>query len=337
MKENKIENKNFKVYMHTSPNGKRYIGITSQRPVHRWGGNGYGYIDNTYFWRAIQKYGWDNFQHEILFEGLTKEEAEQKEIELIAHYDSTNPSKGYNITAGGGYSFNVTLMPVKQYTMDGIFVKEYECIKDASEETGTNKGCISLCCNNKEKTANGYIWRFSDVELTQEHLSWCNTDEHSNCWIAVRQYSKNGEFIQEYKNVTLASLEVNAQIGSILSCCKGISKIAADSIWRYAWEELTEEHLAWCNEPNGSKHKRRIVQYLKDGTFIRTYESVGEAAKISGISRVSISAVCGGQKESVKGFIWRYASDITDHTAPSSLLSLPYWKQYREVKKWQEK
>lgn len=77
-----------------------YIGITAHKPEKRWS-NGHGYKNNPYFWRAIQKYGWNNFKHEILFEGLTKEEAEQKEIELIAYYRSNCRDYGYNISNGG--------------------------------------------------------------------------------------------------------------------------------------------------------------------------------------------------------------------------------------------
>lgn len=94
-------NKDYCVYMHTSPSGKRYIGITSQKPERRWRKNGEGYKDHVYFWRAIQKYGWDNFEHIILFDGLIKEEAEQKEIELIAYYNSNNEDYGYNLSSGG--------------------------------------------------------------------------------------------------------------------------------------------------------------------------------------------------------------------------------------------
>lgn len=87
--------------MHTSPSGKRYIGITGQNHKRRWRKNGAGYKNHVYFWNAIKKYGWDNFKHEILFEGLTKEEAEQKEIELIAKYNSNNENCGYNLSTGG--------------------------------------------------------------------------------------------------------------------------------------------------------------------------------------------------------------------------------------------
>lgn len=103
------DKKIFKVYKHTLPkdisgkdNDMVYIGITCQDKVYyRWGRNGIKYKSNIYFYRAIQKYGWDNFKHEVLFDGLTKEEANKKEVELIAEYDSTNKFRGYNIEFGG--------------------------------------------------------------------------------------------------------------------------------------------------------------------------------------------------------------------------------------------
>ena len=66
----------------------------------RWR-NGKGYKNQNLIYRAIIKYGWDNIKHEILFENLTKEEAEQKEIELIAFYKSNQKEFGYNIENGG--------------------------------------------------------------------------------------------------------------------------------------------------------------------------------------------------------------------------------------------
>lgn len=93
------QEKEYCVYKHTAPNGKVYIGQTCKKPTERWA-NGFGYRHQM-FYNAIQKYGWDRIAHEILFEGLSKEEADKKEIELIAYYDSTNPEKGYNLAFGG--------------------------------------------------------------------------------------------------------------------------------------------------------------------------------------------------------------------------------------------
>lgn len=81
-----------------------YIGITCQNtPKYRWH-NGKGYKNNRYFTSAIQKYGWDGFTHSVLASGLTQEEAEQMEEELINKYDTTNREKGYNILPGGNVS-----------------------------------------------------------------------------------------------------------------------------------------------------------------------------------------------------------------------------------------
>lgn len=93
---------NYCVYKHTGPEGKVYIGITKRKPEKRWN-SGRGYESNRYFFRAIQKYGWGNFEHEILESGLTQAEAEEKERYYIRLYDSTNPDNGYNIEAGGIY------------------------------------------------------------------------------------------------------------------------------------------------------------------------------------------------------------------------------------------
>lgn len=91
---------NYTVYMHISPSNKRYIGITSQKIERRWR-NGKGYTNNIHFANAINKYGWDNFQHIIIAKRLTKEVAEWLEIELIREWNTTDINKGYNVNLGG--------------------------------------------------------------------------------------------------------------------------------------------------------------------------------------------------------------------------------------------
>lgn len=90
----------YTVYRHISPSGKIYVGITGQRPKKRWQ-CGQGYKDNPYFWKAIKKYGWDNIKHEILFTGLSAEEAFGAEKKLIAKYKSNDREFGYNLSSGG--------------------------------------------------------------------------------------------------------------------------------------------------------------------------------------------------------------------------------------------
>lgn len=88
------------VYMHISPSGKRYIGITSQTPERRWR-DGNGYKDSPYFWKAINKYGWNAFEHTIIKTNLSVFEACDLERALIKKYNTLNRDFGYNLTSGG--------------------------------------------------------------------------------------------------------------------------------------------------------------------------------------------------------------------------------------------
>lgn len=91
----------YRLYKHTFPNGKVYIGITSQ-PLEARFQNGNGYKKCPKMYNAILKYGWNNVEHELLYDGLSKQEAEEKEIETIAFYNSV--VNGYNADHGGNVS-----------------------------------------------------------------------------------------------------------------------------------------------------------------------------------------------------------------------------------------
>lgn len=75
-----MKSENFKVYMHISPSKKVYIGITCEANIEdRWK-KGKGYKHSPHFTTAINKYGWDNFKHLILYTNLTQDEACEKEL-----------------------------------------------------------------------------------------------------------------------------------------------------------------------------------------------------------------------------------------------------------------
>lgn len=93
------DNAKYVVYVHTNKiNGKKYVGQSSN-VVQRWRCGGKNYFSSAKFFNAIKKYGWDNFTHEILFQDLNKEAANNIEKQLIKEYDSIN--NGYNIQEGG--------------------------------------------------------------------------------------------------------------------------------------------------------------------------------------------------------------------------------------------
>lgn len=91
--------KPYKIYLHISPSGGVYVGQTKQECTKRWK-NGSGYRkENKAFYNVIKKYGWDNIKHIVLFDNLTKDEANTHEIGLIKSFRQN--SNCYNITNGG--------------------------------------------------------------------------------------------------------------------------------------------------------------------------------------------------------------------------------------------
>jgi hypothetical protein len=86
------------VYEHLFPNGKRYIGITSTEPETRWR-CGEGYKTQKKIANAIKHFGWNNIQHNVIADNLTKEQAASLEEYLIATLDTIE--SGYNDAIGG--------------------------------------------------------------------------------------------------------------------------------------------------------------------------------------------------------------------------------------------
>lgn len=186
---------NYNVYIHICPNGKRYVGLTTQRLSRRWR-NGKGYANNKHFTNAILKYGWDNIEH-ISYKVNTEQEMFYLEKYLIAFYNTTNSLNGYNHSEGGEFSGsgckwkyteeqktakrgpnnpmygkhhpldvrkkiseNQPCKQVVQYTLDDQLVKVWRSMSDAANNLGLHKTNISACCRGKQNSAGGYKWKY---------------------------------------------------------------------------------------------------------------------------------------------------------------------------------
>lgn len=147
------------IYCHISPSGKKYIGQTTTSLKHRFD-NGRNYESSPIFWKAIQKYGWDNFEHLILEEIICEDKDKliellnSKEREKIIEYNTLIPN-GYNIELGGGQG-RVTENKKKQISstmlgertpskekLEELYIKENKTIKEISEKLKINVNSIS--------------------------------------------------------------------------------------------------------------------------------------------------------------------------------------------------
>ena len=217
----------YTVYQHKNKiNGKIYIGITSQKPEQRWGSQGCNYKSSPHFYSAIQKYGWDNFEHNILFTDLTKEQACLKEQELIKNFNSMNREYGYNSTSGGD-----------------IFIMNEETKQKISQAMIGNQNGLGHPCSEekKEKISNAQKGR----KFTEEHkqkLSEAAKNRHVPCSEEKKQTLKEKShkkpvYCEELNKVFESVQECGRQLGipatNITKLCNGRGKTLKGYHLRY--------------------------------------------------------------------------------------------------------
>lgn len=292
------------VYVHTNKiNGKKYVGITSQKPNRRWGCNGDGYKSQM-FYKAIQKYGWDNFDHEILYTDLDKNTAGAIEMDLIERYKTNVPEYGYNLSIGGDYNGNV-FMPVDQYSLNGELLHSFASIKDACLATNANESSISSCCVGRIQSSFGYIWRRKGEPFDKYDTNiTCTYDENGNVHYGkpVNQYSVYGKYINTYPSIREADKFLNISSG-VSDVCNKRSRTAGGYVWRFTsecngTEDIDVDMKYLIDVP--------IIQYDLQYNKIAIYPSIAEASRKTGFSSRQIIKCCKNQKYNYKDFIWQY-------------------------------
>ena len=247
----------YTVYCHINKiNGKVYVGLTSQPRVQdRWGKDGKGYQKCSYFWKAIQKYGWNNFEHIILEYGLTKEEANEKEKYYVTLYKANNRNFGYNLREGGLDDYQPckeTLEKAAAATRlrKGTYGRKVKClttgdifqsISEAERWSGSVK--VGECCRGQRNYAGSH-------PQTGELLQWEYAEDSASVTIhclekildrAPRKYTpvmceNTGEIFVSYKEAAKwAGLK---DVANIIRCTKGERQTAGK-------HPVTGERLKW--------------------------------------------------------------------------------------------
>lgn len=261
----------YSLYVHTNmTNGKQYCGVTCQIPEYRWREGG-GYTHNTHFQRAIQKYGWDRFSHEIIADGLTQHEANIAEQEYIREHNLTNPEYGYNQTLGGegavGYKHTDEAKTRMSECRTGHVVSEETKAKIGDKNRGKNNGMYSKRPWNKGvpmtsevkgrvsenrigKTAgeNHPMYGKHHTEETKRKISASHIGKATwNKGIktgikpvnarAVSMMDDYGNVIMRFESLAEAASYVKGDARNIGACCRKKVKHAYSYSWSYAEED----------------------------------------------------------------------------------------------------
>ena len=205
------------IYTHTNKtNGKIYVGLTSMIPEERWR-NGKGYHEGTHFRNAIDMYGWDNFEHKIIKDNLTKEEASYWEQYYISFYNSTDRRCGYNMSSGGEHGGHPQTEETKRkISENGIGFKG----KKHTEES---------------------LYKMSIAKIGENHPNYGkHLSEDLKEKLKVSAINNSGrlflcvELNQVFNNLNEAYEVTTCPKGAIVLCCQGKQIQSKGYHWKYA-------------------------------------------------------------------------------------------------------
>ena len=300
------------VYMHVNKtNGKKYVGITLDLK-RRWKGQGSEYKKSPYFYRAIQKYTWNGFDHLLLLNGLTKSMAEQIEIQLIKKYHThiNNGKEGYNLTNGGEGVTSCSGLrasnkkEVFAYNPDGTFYKSWPLIKFALKELQRINGeQIRKVIKGKQELAFGYQWRDKYCGEKIEPVDIYQNKIYRN--IPIVRLSGNKQ-ITYYNDIY--DIDNSYTIARVKYAFWKNKHSACDYLWFFKNDfdkNLIDTYLK-------ESDIRCVYQYDLDGNFIKSYSSPLEASKITGFGIEGITSCCSRINKSHMGYQWRYSFDSDD-------------------------
>lgn len=264
-------------------NGKKYVGITSTKPETRWGHDGTNYSKQI-LGRAIKKYGWDAFKHEILFAGLTEEEAVRKEIEMIDFYNCVSPY-GYNADTGGGIGIANVCDEVRQKMRETTT----NLWKDNSYRDKINEA------RNKVIKSDEFRKRQSEIAI---------------------EIMANPEIIEKRNNAIKKHWE---NLESRKKQSEIIKKKWKDPEYAKMMRERSYDDPGWRGERTGENSKtRRTVVLVNDACV---YTTIRLAAKEWAVESSSITAACklklyyaGIDMNSKYPLVWRYKEDYDKMT-----------------------
>lgn len=251
---------------------------------------------NYPLYRAIRKYGVENFKFSII-ENCLEEELNEKECYWLSYYQSFG-LKGYNQTPGGQGTPKTN--PTEVITLFNSGLK----IQELCELFSVNKITITDILHS---AGLGY--------LTQEEKNILQPDCKT-----VEQYDLNGNLLNIYFSEGAAARAVNTSRSAISEACQK-HNTSKNYIWKFQTDNISvnliieklqkaeEERRQAVAKATLKRCSKEVNQYDLNGKYIQTFPSACEAGRSLNKTHGCIARVCRQEGKSSYGFIWRYVSD----------------------------
>lgn len=253
-----------------------------------------------------------DYEIDIMVDGLTWEEACNKEIEFISLYGRMSDGKGVlcNLTDGGDGAKNLpketrdkicnsTRKSVCQYDKQGKFIRSFRSVAEAYRELGVTETAVSACMKGGTKTVKNHVFRWFDGNFNDIDLSGVNLNENER---KVNCYDKSGKYISTFSSMKLAGQSIGVSRASINQATIK-NYFVGEFAFRY-FEGHTED--IDTSGMGMKKTFKKVDQFSVDGKLIETHDGLIIAQEKTGVNRSLISACCIGRQKTAGGYIWRH-------------------------------
>lgn len=205
---------------------------------------------------------------------------------------------------------------INQYDLTGKYIKTWDCVGDILEGMGYTEHARSRlweAYTKKNKTAFGYLWRRYNGS-TEDIDPGKIADVKGK---PVKQYTLDGKFIQSFPSAESAAKSIGKPSANIKKVVKGKAQYAYGYVWRYEKDPFDKYPISKI--PKVSERgawKTKVNQYTKDGRFIKTWDSISDAAReINGKKKAPdvLSAFLSGKIKNKANVLWGYKWEYYDN------------------------
>lgn len=260
-------------------NNKTYFGITTDFNRRMRDHKNRTIDDNRKLYNSINKYGWKNFDKEIVEVVYCRTEVFELEKFYIEEFDTFK--NGLNSTPGGeGNGIrgdNVCAVKVRSYNIRTEEERVYDCLLDAADECDVTANAISkVICGRVKRTGEYMFQRYDDLDphkpfdpsmvltLAEVRKKTAKAMRESRK-LAVIGTHKSG-YTLEFEAISDVRESLGIDSSHVSECCRGTRGYVGDYTWRYKDDILHTKYPRWILSKTGAPSDGKVYRLLHDGT-----------------------------------------------------------------------